>query len=182
MTLRIEKTGLLELLQLTSWFLSLSTEEQVLIHKYSGLGVNVNPDGLFKNGSTFGWSAVMHLMKYAECAASERNHSLAHKCIAEAQNRETNADQGTTLSALKDRTTLTLETTPDQQQINIAKKAILKHLSNNPGVLQSEIKKQFPQFEENVVGYAISDIRKENLILREKSGRSFKLFINIENQ
>lgn len=71
-----------------------------------------------------------------------------------------------------------IEIYPDQKDIDSVKPEILNMIRNNQGILQSELKKQYPVEKEKIYGYAHAQIIKENKVRREKSGRSFKLYID----
>jgi hypothetical protein len=66
---------------------------------------------------------------------------------------------------------------PDQNEINRYKALILSFLADNPGALQMNIKKQFPVTDEYAVGHALSQLNAEGILQREKSGRSFQLWV-----
>lgn len=66
---------------------------------------------------------------------------------------------------------------PDQQQIDEYKPILYQLVKDNPGILQSDLKKRFSPDLENVVGYANWSNCQEGKIRREKKGRSFQLWI-----
>lgn len=66
---------------------------------------------------------------------------------------------------------------PDQQQIVEYKPILYQLVKDNPGILQSDLKKRFPPDLENVIGYANWSNCQEGKIRREKKGRSFQLWI-----
>jgi len=65
---------------------------------------------------------------------------------------------------------------PDQKEIDSFKPAIYTLINDNPGILQSEIKKHFQKDVENTVGLAYWLLYQEGRVSREKRGRTFALF------
>jgi hypothetical protein len=71
----------------------------------------------------------------------------------------------------------TVQQPPNQKQIEEYKPILYQLVKDNPGILQSDLKKLFPSDLENVVGYANWSNCQEGKIRREKKGRSFQLWI-----
>lgn len=65
----------------------------------------------------------------------------------------------------------------DPCQLVEYKSIICQLVKDNPGILQSDLKKRFPPDLENIVGYANWSNCQEGKIRREKKGRSFQLWI-----
>lgn len=61
--------------------------------------------------------------------------------------------------------------------IDEAMARVLKdYLIANPGVIQSELYKQFPQYDKNEISNALYWWEKDGKIRREKNGRSYALY------
>lgn len=65
----------------------------------------------------------------------------------------------------------------DPFQLIEYKPILYQLVKDNPGILQSDLKKRFPPDLENVVGYANWSNCQEGKIRREKKGRSFQLWV-----
>lgn len=66
---------------------------------------------------------------------------------------------------------------PDQEQIDSLKPTIYSLIQDNPGILQSEIKRQFQADMENAVGLAYWALYQAGQVRREKHGRTFKVYV-----
>ena len=67
---------------------------------------------------------------------------------------------------------------PTKEQIAEYRVKVTDILRQNPGLTQVEIYKRFKPEEKEKVGYALSALRVENKIRREKRGRTFALWLN----
>lgn len=65
----------------------------------------------------------------------------------------------------------------DEQGKDLSKK-LIEILSNNPGILQSDIYKQFHEVMKDEISSKLYFWNKNGKIRREKSGRSFKVYLN----
>lgn len=65
---------------------------------------------------------------------------------------------------------------PDQKEIDAFKPVIYSLIKNNPGILQSELKKHFQKDVETTVGVAYWSIHQEGMVKREKLGKTFALY------
>ena len=66
---------------------------------------------------------------------------------------------------------------PDHKQVEAFKPVIYSIIKDNPGILQSNIKKHFQQEFENAVGLAYWSLYQGGRVRREKQGRSFALYV-----
>lgn len=62
-------------------------------------------------------------------------------------------------------------------KIEKLKSELLNKLKNDKGILQSELLKQFDNSSQSYIRTMISQLLQEEKLIREKSGRSFKLYI-----
>lgn len=66
---------------------------------------------------------------------------------------------------------------PTQELIDEYKPNVFKLVRDNPGILQMNIKKHYSPDYEDIIGYAIYQLKTEGKIRREPKGRSFQLWI-----
>ena len=167
--------GLFAYFGIEEWFYSLPKEVQEKIIKYGpGSDRYINSDEVSWTSNT----ATRLLGSLALAALSYKDHSLcdlllnkAAECIQE------DTDDWVQYRAIAGRIAGEKEYLPDQKEIEKYKSKVLDVIRSQPGILQADIKKLFPPESGPTVGHALSQLKYEDKIAREKSGRSFKLFI-----
>ncbi len=167
--------GLFGYFGIEEWFHSLPKEVQEKIIEYGpGSDRYINNDEVSWTSST----ATRLLGSLALAALGYKDHALcdlllkkAAECIRE------DTDDWAQYRAIAGRIAGEKEYLPDQKEIDEYKLKVLDVIRSQPAILQSEIKKLFPPESGPTVGHALSQLEYENKIEREKSGRSFKLFI-----
>ena len=169
--------GYLDLFGIREWFYSLPKEEQEKIIRYYSQGMNTNPDDLFNiqilHTSLTGTKLLSTL---AINSIHNKDHILSKKLLQKAHELiKDEFDSSYYEKALKTTSQLSAFI-PDQKDINKYKDKIISLIKQNQGILQTQLKKLFKENEEGVVGYALSQLRKEGKIKREKKGKSFELY------
>jgi hypothetical protein len=167
--------GLFGYFGIEEWFYSLPKEVQEKIIEYGpGSDRYINSDEVSWTSNT----ATRLLANIALAALSYKDHALcdlllekAAECIREY------TDDWAQYRAIEGRIAGEKEYLPDQREIDNYKLKALDVIRSQPGILQSDIKKIFPPEFGPTVGHALSQLKYEDKIRREKSGRSFKLFI-----
>lgn len=82
---------------------------------------------------------------------------------------------------LRDRSVLEYDPvspSPTEEELAIYKMKVIAILGREPGLVQSKLYKRFGLEEKDKVGYAISSLKHAGAIYREKSGRSFTLWLS----
>ena len=170
--------GYLDLFGIAEWFYSLPKEDQEkIIRYYSQGGMNTNPDDLFNiqilHTSLTGTKLLSTL---AINSIHNKDHILSKKLLQKAHELiKDGSDFSYYEKALKATSQLS-GFIPDQKDINKYKDKIINQIKQNEGILQTQLKKLFKENEEGVVGYALSQLKKEGKIKREKKGKSFELY------
>lgn len=169
--------GSFGLFGLTDWFCSLPKEEQELIFKYYK-NFTTDPDDLI-NGEIYYTSntGAKLLINLAHTAFQSKNHALSDKLKQKAYELIKNKDDYDHCRAVAFRIIEERSYTPDQIEIEAYKMKVLNVVKEKPGILQSDIKKLFSDKEGVLVGHALSQLKYEEKIRREKKGRSFQLYI-----
>lgn len=170
-------TGYLDVYELRDWYSSLSKEDQDAIYKYCSYGVNVDPEWLFTDASLLGRTAAMFLISLAYSAAWDRRRELAINCLSLGCTRKAPGDNDVWVEVWERKTREAIAAVPDQKDIDNFKPKIIDLVIQNPGILQVDIKKHFSEYPENLIGYAYSDLNRTGTFLREKAGRTFRVYI-----
>jgi hypothetical protein len=169
--------GFLDLFGIREWFYSLPKEEQEKITRYYSQGMNTNPDDLFNNQILHtSLTGTKLLSTLAINSIHNKDHILSKKLLQKAHELIKNEiDSSYYENALK-ATSQLFAFIPDQKDINKYKDKIISLIKQNQGILQTKLKKLFKENEDSIVGYALSQLRKEGKIKREKKGNSFELY------
>ncbi len=167
--------GLFSYFGIEEWFYSLPKDVQEKIIEYGpGSDRYINDSEISFTSNT----ATRLLGNIALAALSHKDHNLcdlllkkAGECIRE------NTDDLAQYRAIVRRISDEKDYLPDQKEIDRYKLIILDLIRSQPGFLQADVKKHFPPAFEPAVGHALSQLKYENKLRREKSDRSFKLYI-----
>lgn len=121
-------------------------------------------------------TATMFLCQHAMNAAYYKNYPICQTLLDAAFNHAKSMKdsifQGIIAQKIGDIPAMIFE----QKEIERHKPILYQFVKDNPGILQSEIKKRFPLDMENIVGLAHYSNYQEGRVRREKKGRSFQLW------
>lgn len=186
-----KRGGYLALFGLWDWYDSQPTEVKDFLYKSCGYGINTDSRNLVEGEvgtiyvtdpndpekSTFD-TATKFLCRHAVTAVSERNHTAANalmkKAFLSTKCKEDSLYYAMTENTIREKA----EYCPDQKEVDAYKPILFQFIKDNPGILQSDIKKHFPSDLENIIGLAHWANFQEGKIRREKKGRSFQLWVN----
>lgn len=121
-------------------------------------------------------SALNFLMGLAYSAAELKDMQLSNMIMNESFKFIQSKDDGEFCNGTA-RRILDLNNLPNERDIEGYKYKVLLKIKEQPGILQSEIRKLFNKSESTLVGYALSRLNHAGIIQREKKGRSFVLYI-----
>ena len=170
--------GLLGYLNLRIWFDSLSKDAQDKIFRYY-TNNTTDPRNLVEGE---GWrsssTAVKLLCNLSLSALRSKDYEMCDFLIKKAGEVDRGKDDAPYYEAILKRIEEEKTYIPNQRTVDIYKTKVLSIIRNSPGILQSNIRALFDPSEEVPVGHALSQIKYERKIKRERTGRSFKLFID----
>lgn len=180
-----KRGGYLATYGLWDWYDSQPKEVQDFLYKSCGYGIGTDPRHLKEGdieilnapGEEYPWTATKFLCNHAVTAVSERNHTVCDILLDGAFKSAKSAADSLYYALVVKNIRKDMEHIPDQKQIDIYKPIILQLIKENPGILQSDIKKKFASELENTVGLALWAKVQEGMIKREKKGRSFQLWV-----
>lgn len=170
--------GYLDYYGLRDWYNNLPQDIQNYLYKSCGYGINTNSDDLLSGDISFSSASATHfLCGHALNALHDRNHTACgifmEKAFTVCKNKEDSFYYGNISLRILDEKSIY----PDQAEIDKHKPIIYTLIKNCPGILQSELKKNFAPHLENTIGLAYWAIYQEGKIKREKKGRSFQLWV-----
>jgi hypothetical protein len=122
-------------------------------------------------------TAVNLLCNIALNALHSRDHNTCDVLMGKASQICKSSGEEFYFNAIAERVIDEKRIYPDQKRIDEHKPIVYNLVRDNPGILQSEIKKRFPVDLENIVGLAYWSIYQAGAIRREKKGRSFQLWV-----
>lgn len=170
--------GLLGYFNLRIWFDSLSKDIQDKIFRYY-TNNTTDPRNLVEGE---GWrssnTAVKLLCNLSLNALGNKDYELCDLLIKKAEEVDKEKEDALYYDAILKRIEEEKKYISDQRTVDIYKEKVLSIIRESPGILQSNITTLFDSSEEVPVGHALSQIKYEGKIRREKSGRSFKLYLN----
>jgi hypothetical protein len=180
-----EKGGYLHFYGLWDWYDSQSKEVQEYLYKSCGYGVNTDSRRLIVGDvevssdpeDPYPWTATKFLCTHALNASKDRNQEACKALLDGAFNHAKSKQDSIYYGIISQRITEDLQIYPDQKEVSRYKGKILTLIRENPGILQLDIKKHYPLEAEGFVGYALSQLKYEEKIRREKKGRSFQLWV-----
>ncbi len=169
--------GLLTYFGLHEWFKSLSSvDQQKIFDCYKN--ETTDPNNLIEGEISYtSLSAVRFLTNLAHNALASKDHGFCDLLMAKAleiAERPEDIEYHRWLSDIIREQKVYI---PDQSEIDVYKGKVLLIIKNDPGILQSRIKKLFCIGEQHVVGHAISQLTREGSLRREKKGNSFRLYL-----
>lgn len=116
--------------------------------------------------------------KYGMSAVGDRNHSVCKALLEGAFNHAKSKADSLYYAAVEQKIRGKMQYSPDQQEIDKYKPIVYQLIKDNPGLMQSDIKKHFPPDMENIVGLAHWANFQEGRVRREKKSRSFQLWVD----
>lgn len=176
--------GLFGYFGLFSWFQSFSPSEQSkILACVTGPNGELSEYGLQPQRLVEGrlestsMTAVQLLTALAEGALAKKDHQLCDVLMAKASEMAKLPEDVTYWRWMVDKIGEEKAYTPDQRAIDLFKTKILLIIGNEPGVIQSHLKRRFAPEDEAAVGHALSQLTREAKLRREKKGNSFKLYV-----
>jgi hypothetical protein len=182
-------SGYLGFYGLWDWYNSQPKEVQDFLYKSCGYGIGTNsnnlidgdheiygpdPDDVYKSCPD---TATRFLCQHAMNAASDKNYSVCQTLLdaafTHAKSMTDSIYQGLIAQKIGDIPRMAA----DLAEIERYKPILYQVVKENPGILQSELKKRFPADMENIVGMAHWTNCQEGKVRREKKGRSFQLWV-----
>lgn len=168
--------GLFGHFNLRAWFDSLPAESQQKIFFYYK-NDTTDPRHLVEGAWLTRRTGVTLLGFLALNALGHKDHAMCDLLIKKAGELERIKDDEIQYRAILTRIEEEKKHTPDQGQIEAFKYLISELLKIKPGILQCDVKKNFDEKHEVPIGHALSALKYEGKIRREKAGRSFRLYI-----
>lgn len=180
-----KKGGYLGFYGLWDWYNSQSEEVQDYLYKSCGYGINSDSSRLLEGDieilttpdDPYQISATRFLCNHALNAVKDKKHAVCQALLEGAFNHAKNPKDSHYYGMISLRLKDDLKIYPDQEEIDLYKVKVLSLIRENPGILQMDIKKHFPAKDESLVGHALSQLKYEEKIRREKKGRSFQLWV-----
>jgi hypothetical protein len=164
--------GYLDYYGFRDWYETLPQDVQDYLYKSCGYGMGTSSDNLFYGSHSLSHSATRFLCNHATNASLDRFARACNAFMEKAYILRDSAADREYYDAVLTRVTDMV----DQDEIDKFKPIILDLIREKPGILQSHIKRFFPERLENIVGLASWSIQKEGLVRREKKGSSFQLW------
>lgn len=180
-----QRGGFLGLYGLWDWYDSQPKEVQDFLYKSCGYGINTDSkyltEGCFETlinpDDEYPWTATKFLCQHAMNAAHDKEYKiceiLLNSAFMHVKNMKDSVYQGLIAQKIGNIPAMISE----QQEVERYKPILFQLVKDNPGILQSEIKKRFPPELENVVGLAHWHNYQDGKVRREKKGRSFQLWV-----
>lgn len=180
-----KRGGYLHSYGLWNWYDSQTKEVQDFLYKSCGYGVNTDSKNLIEGDievlsspdEEYPWTATKFLCQHAMNAAHDKNYPICQKLLdaafTHAKSMKDSIYQGLIAQKIGDIPGMIFE----QEEIERYKPILYQLVKDNPGILQSEIKKRFPPELENIVGMAHWHNYQDGRVRREKKGRSFQLWV-----
>lgn len=184
-----KRGGYLAFYGLWDWYDSQPKEVQDFLYKSCGCGMGTDsrdlfegdhevyspdPDDVYKSCPD---TATRFLCQHAMNAAYDKNYPICQilldAAFTQAKSMKDSIYQGLIAQKIGDIPRIVFE----QQEVERYKPILYQFVKDNPGILQSEIKKRFPPEMENVVGLANWHNCQDGRVRREKKGRSFQLWV-----
>jgi len=177
-------SGYLGFYGLWDWYNSQPKEVQDFMYKSCGYGVGSDPKSLTEGNievlnqpdDEYPWTATKFLCQHAMNAAYDKNYPvcqiLLDAAFAHAKSMKDSIYQGLIAQKIGDIPRMIF----DSEETERYKPVLYQLVKDNPGILQSELKKRFPPELENIVGLAHWSNCQDGKVRREKKGRSFQLW------
>ncbi len=181
-------SGYLGFYGLWDWYNSQPKEVQDFLYKSCGYGINTdsrnllegNIDVLSAPDEEYPWSATKFLCQHAMNAANDKEYLISKALLDAAFNHAKSIKDSIYQGLIAQKIGNIPEMIFEQEEIERYKPIVYQLVKDNPGILQSELKKRFPPELENIVGMAHWHNHQNGLIRRGKKGRSFQLWVKEE--
>jgi hypothetical protein len=170
---------------LREWYDSQPKAVQRFLFKSCGYGINTDSRRLIEGNfysigspeDEYPWTATKFLCNHAMTAYLERLQIPFDSLMEEAKNRISSAKDREYFIAICGNTAEPIIPKPPESEIKKLKAAMIRIIQEEPGYLQSTLRKAFPEANQEAVGLAISRLNHKGLVRREKKGNSFQLFL-----
>lgn len=184
------KGGYLAFYGLWDWYESQPKEIREFLYNSCGRGINTDSNNLIRGDIYIAndpedeapWTATKFLCNHAFSALRDRNHAAYYALMEKARDMINSLPDREYYIEIKTKTSADIAIYPDQKEIEAAKPVVKQMIEKHPGVLQSDLKKKFPKGKEAAFGIAYSNILDEGGILREKAGRTFKIYVRQDGE
>lgn len=179
-----KRSGYLAFYDLWDWYDAQPKEVQDFLYISCGYGIGTDSRNLIEGnievlsapGEEYPWTATKFLCQHAMNAAQDKNQPVCKALIdgafMNAKSMKDSFYQGMIAQKIQDQLNVNI----DQKKIDEYRPILYQLVKDNPGMLQSEIKKRFPPDMENIVGLANWHNCQDGRVRREKKGRSFQLW------
>lgn len=180
--------GYLGFYDLWDWYNSQPKEVQDFLYKSCGYGIGTDSSNLFKGDHQISRTdpddpskscldtATMFLCQHAMNAAYDKNYTICQTLLDAAFNHAKSMKDSIYQGIIAQKIGDIPKMIYDQNEVERYKPILYQFVKDNPGILQSDIKKHFPPEIENIVGLAHWHNYQTGLVKREKKGRSFQLW------
>lgn len=184
-----KRGGYLAFYGLWEWYDSQPKDIQDFLYRSCGYGINTDSRNLIEGNheiyssdpddpyKTILDTATRFLCRHAVTAVSERNHTVCNalmkKAFLSSKSKEDSFYHAMTEKIIREK----MAYYPDQKEVDAYKPILYQLVKDNPGILQSDIKKHFSPDMENIVGLAHWANVQDGTIKREKKGRSYQLYV-----
>lgn len=121
-------------------------------------------------------TATTFLCQHAMNALHDKNHVVCQTLMDGAFRHVKSMEDSIYHGVISQKIMDDLKIYPNQNDIDKYKTEILALIRDTPGILQMDVKKHFPTDAESFVGHALSQLKYDGKIRREKKGRSFQLW------
>lgn len=177
--------GYLGFYGLWDWYNSQSKEVQAFLYKSCGYGIGTDSRNLIEGDievlsspdEEYPWTATKFLCQHAMNAAADKEFTVCQTLLdgafSYAKSMKDSIYQALIAQKIGNIPNMVFE----QVEIERYRPILYQLVKDNPGILQSDIKKQYPPELENIVGLAHWSNCQEGKIRREKKGRSFQLWV-----